>query len=244
MFSKSTFSVDLPFSEHPYPPMSNILSSSARSVATQCLTSLAPSASVSQAPAISRAPVPQLSHHDRIKSLLIAALEINPSLTDRSKATVAMLTLPESFIRFKAIVFAKQKYKEMVQDKSWLVTGLPSQREQAIIEIFIGKSLFYEHWEKIFDPVIANHPAMCDWLEGGAERSALQVWGLLKNDGYDRDDLRTWLELGGTLKVKTKRRKEDKEGKSSKSRKGKEKETEESSPKKKDKHRKAKNSKR
>lgn len=195
--------------------MSDIVPSSAPSIATGLSRSLAPSASVSQATVnlvpIAQALIQPLTERERITRLIIEALHINIALTDRSKATVASLTLPSCFERYKAISSALNAYQNMVDDKSWAATGIRSLRDLDIIEVFIGKSLYYEHWEKIFDPVTRSFPIMSDWLEGSTDKTPLQVWGVAKSTPYDRADLKIWLERGGTLKEK--KEKKEKAGK-------------------------------
>lgn len=225
--------------------MSDLVSSTTPSVITGLSVSLAPSASVSQAalnllPAAQNLPLP-LSERERMKPGIIAALLIDIALTDRSKSTVAGLTLPNAFERFKAITVAKDRYTNMVDDKSWAATGIRTLRDFDIIEVFIGKSLYYQQWEKIFNPVIAHYPIMSDWLEGSTNKTSLQVWREAKTTPYDRDDLRAWLKNGGTLKKKKEKKEKEQAGKDSKKERDKDKE---SGSKKKDKHRISKGSKR
>lgn len=185
------------FSGNPYPPMSDLGSTSMASHFSGLSTSIAPSASVSQAPA-------QPTHHDITRSLIIAALEIDPVLTDRSPAVATNLSLFDSFARYKGIIQAQHNYGNMIADKTWIH---PRQKEVDIIHLFIGKSLWHKTWKVLFD--LSKYPDMRAWLENRSDwKSDKEVWGLIKKtkDGvqipYNRQDLHAWRKNGGTLKVK------------------------------------------
>jgi hypothetical protein len=170
---------------YPPPPPSDILPSSAPSIISG-LSTIAPSASVSQA----AVPISthRLTYHEQLKPQLIAALGIDATLTDQS--VLATLSLAQCWERYKAVIRALKLYDDMVKDKSWIATDIPNQTDREIIEIFLGKSLFYDHWKKVFDNLADRHPDMCDWLEHNPNRkSDFEVWGITQTTAFDRNNL-------------------------------------------------------
>ena len=98
----------------------------------------------------------------------------------------------------------------MAADQSSLDdTGIPADLiDKDIIEIFLGKSLFYE-WKKVFKGISEHHSQMCRWLESHPKaKSDIDVWGIKKKSGetFMRVDLKDWLANRGTLNVKGKNR--------------------------------------
>lgn len=193
---------------------------SAPSAVSALSESIAPSASVSQI--IKTPPLDILN-----------ALDIPLEQTDRSNMN--SISLAESYKRYKTIVRAHRKYKELQEDGTWKTSKFPKMRETDIIELCVGKTLWYNHWNVIFPPV-ASHSVMMNWLEGNsAARSNFEVWGMEKLT-YDKKDLRIWIEKQAKKgKVKRGKAKEKKDAAEEKA---------ESSTKKKDKHRKSSGSKR
>lgn len=224
-----------------YPPPSDTLPSSAPSVFSK-ISTLAPSASISQA-AHPTASVSQISDLGLLRQRLITLLEIDPAFTNRSKAIIIGLTLIQSWGWYSRIINTIHKHDLMVKDKSWSSTGIPALADKDIIELFIGKSYFYNNWFKVFGAVVENHSVMHDWLELKPDcKSDLEVWGIDKRVDKHKHpldftlvDLKFWLTNGGTLKPRKKDRGSSKA--EEKKDKGKGKQKESSGSGKKDKHR-------
>ena len=180
------------------PPPSEVLPSSVPSVTG--ISTIAPSASVSQAAGQA------IGHRDQQRNLLITHLEIDVALTDRSQIT--KLPIQDCYTRYKAVTAAIAKYNLMAADRSSLDgTGIPTDLiDKDIIEVFLGKSLFYE-WKKVFKDISEHYSQMCRWLERHPKaKSDIDVWGIKKKSGeiFTRVDLKDWLANGGTLNVKGK----------------------------------------
>ena len=78
--------------------------------------------------------------------------------------------------------------------------------DKDIIEVFLGKSLFYE-WKKVFKSIPEHHSQMCHWLQHHPKVKAdFDVWGIIKELGemFTGFDLKAWLANGGTLNIKGK----------------------------------------
>jgi hypothetical protein len=95
----------------------------------------------------------------------------------------------------------------MVAERSLDGTGIPADLvDKEIIEVFLGKSLFYE-WKKVFKGISEHHSQMCCWLEHHPKAKAdIDVWGIAKEPGetFTWFDLKAWLANGCTLNVKGK----------------------------------------
>ncbi len=83
----------------------------------------------------------------------------------------------------------------MVADRSLDGTGVPTDLvDKDIIEIFLGKSLFYE-WKKVFKGISDHHSQMCHWLEHHFKaKGDIDVWGIKKKSGEISD-----VEMGSEL---------------------------------------------
>lgn len=194
-------------------------------------TSIAPSASVSQA----------VTSQDAEKLDIIKALNIPAVLLDRT--VISGLSLPDSYTRYKVVAKALKTHTDMKSNGTWKTLGLPKIQDLQIIEYVVGHTLWYSHWDKLF-PSAAAYPNMVAWLENRSTLSDNDVWGLEEAPGmyipttFEKKHLKTWLDNQGTLMPK--KSKKDK-GKQKDEGKGKQKE---GSSSKKDKHRKSGGSKR
>jgi hypothetical protein len=163
------------------------------------ISTIAPSASISQAAGQT------ISYRDQLRNLLITHLKIDATLTDRSQ--IPKLPLQDCYTRYKAVTAAIAKYDLMVAERSLDGTGIPADLvDKEIIEVFLGKSLFYE-WKKVFKGISEHHSQMCRWLERHPKAKAdIDVWGIAKEPGetFTRFDLKAWLANGCTLNVKGK----------------------------------------
>ena len=163
------------------------------------ISTIAPSASISQAAG------QKVSYRDQLRNLLITHLEIDVALTDRSQ--IHKLPLQDCYTRYNAIIAAIAKYDQMVADQSLDGTGIPADLiNKDIIEVFLGKSLFYE-WKKVFKHIPEHHSQMCRWLQHHPKAKAdFDIWGIMKEPGesFMRFDLKAWLANGCTLNIKGK----------------------------------------
>ena len=156
------------------PPPSEVLPSSVPSVTG--ISTIAPSASVSQAAGQTS------GYHDQLQDLLITHLEIDVTLTDQSQ--IPKLPIQDCYMRYNAVTAAIAKYNLMKADKSLDGTGVPTNLvDKDIIEIFLGKSLFYK-WKKVFKGISKHYSQMCRWLEHHPKaKSDVDVWGIKKKAG-------------------------------------------------------------
>ena len=180
------------------PPPSEVLPSSVSFVTG--ISTIAPSASVSQAAGQAT------GYRDQLRNLLITHLEIDVTLTDRSQ--IPKLPIQDCYTRYNAVTAAIAKYNSMAADRSSLDdTGIPADLiDKDIIEIFLGKSLFYE-WKRVFKGISEHHSQMCRWLERHPKaKSDIDIWGIKKKAGetFTQVDLKAWLANGGILNVKGK----------------------------------------
>lgn len=163
------------------------------------ISTIAPSASISQAAG------QKVSYRDQLRNLLITHLEIDVALTDRSQ--IPKLPLQDCYTRYNAVTAAIAKYDQMVADQSLDGTGIPADLiDKDIIEVFLGKSLFYE-WKKVFKRIPEHHSQMCRWLQRHPKAKAdFDIWGITKEPGesFTRFDLKAWLANGCTLNIKGK----------------------------------------
>ena len=138
------------------------------------ISTIAPSASVSQAAGQAT------GYRNQLQDLLITHLEIDVTLTDWSQ--IMKLPLQDCYMRYNAVTAAIAKYDLMKANKSLDGTGVPTDLiDKDIIEIFLGKSLFYE-WKKVFKGISEHHSQMCRWLEHHPKaKSDVDVWGIKKS---------------------------------------------------------------
>ena len=138
------------------------------------ISTIAPSASVSQAAGQAT------GYRNQLQDLLITHLEIDITLTDWSQ--IMKLPLQDCYMRYNAVTAAIAKYDLMKANKSLDGTGVPTDLiDKDIIEIFLGKSLFYE-WKKVFKGISEHHSQMCRWLEHHPKaKSDVDVWGIKKS---------------------------------------------------------------
>jgi len=163
------------------------------------ISTIAPSASVSQAAGQTA------SYRNQLQNLLITHLEIDVNLTDRSQ--IPKLPLQDCYTRYNAVTAVIAKYDQMVADRSLDGTGISADLvDKDIIEVFLGKSLFYK-WKKVFRNIPGLHPQMCCWLQRHPKaKGDFDVWGITKEPGqiFTWFDLKAWLVNGCTLNIKGK----------------------------------------
>jgi hypothetical protein len=122
------------------------------------------------------------------------ALEIPSEM----RRTGTVLTLPENYARYLALLEAQNKFKEINKNGTWPV-GLRKPNGTDIKHLFIGKSTWHDSWSKTF-PHLNAYPEMVKWLN--EEDDALEdqeLWGS-NLSGYHFPELIDWVKKGGSLK--------------------------------------------
>lgn len=122
----------------------------------------------------------------------MAHLNIPAHLADRKDFSLGV-----GYQKYLGFLQAKKTLDTMVQEGRW--TGkTPTTTD--LIEIFISKSMWHEHYRTNFKNV-AQYPLMVQWLEGGDNKPGdLEVWGIAKTS-YTFKDLSAWLKNNGALSL-------------------------------------------
>jgi hypothetical protein len=119
--------------------------------------------------------------------------------------TGSPLSLQANYTRYLVYLDTTQKLANIKNAGTW-PSGLKTPTSMDIILLFIGKSVWYDSWSKTF-PNVIRYPEMVKWLKAEEDcQSDLEVWGNTQSV-YTFSDLVVWLENGGTLVKKSKRRK-------------------------------------
>jgi hypothetical protein len=118
-------------------------------------------------------------------SEIMAALDIPVHFADRTDRGIQA-----AFQKWKVVLAAMQRYNSMESDGTWL---LAKQSDTDIIQLCIGKSFWYSHYQKKFKKV-ASYPMLVKWLDGEDDASSnLELWGVEKSS-YNFTDLEKWLQ--------------------------------------------------
>jgi hypothetical protein len=136
------------------------------------------------------------------RSASIAKVDDIPTTTVTSGQIMTALDIPvhfsdctdrgiqAAFQKWKVVLAAIQRYKSMESDGTWL---LAKQSDTDIVQLCIGKSFWYSHYQNKFKKV-ANHPMLVKWLNGEDDASSdLELWGTEKTS-YNFTDLEKWLQ--------------------------------------------------
>jgi hypothetical protein len=85
---------------------------------------------------------------------------------------------------------------------------LPLFMEFIVTEVFIGKSAWHANYVNAFLKIAEEEtefPEMRDWLDSDPEQvcrsDTEQIWGVCDQTKFTMEDLKTWVERGGTLKA-------------------------------------------
>ena len=139
----------------------------------------------------------------KLRDRLIEELNINSAYTDRSKQGLRV-----AWARFLECSDAIKRAKKLSDAGNW-PTDIPAFTEYLIVDIFIGKTTWYNSYIKIFEPinVTSDFAEMKAWLDDDhpQEEETEDIWGVLKSS-YTMEELREWMSCGGTLKKKKNRR--------------------------------------
>ena len=133
----------------------------------------------------------------KLRERLVEELNINPLYTDRLKTGLRF-----AWGRYLECSGAIKRAKEMTEAGTW-PTDIPSFTEYLIVEVFIGKTTWYQNYIKIFEPVdtISAFSNMKAWLdeEDPHPDDTEDVWGEAL-PSYKMEDLREWVNNNGRLK--------------------------------------------
>jgi len=134
---------------------------------------------------------------------LVEELNINPQYTERARQGLRF-----AWGRYLECSAAIQRAKTMFDAGNW-PTDIPSFGEYLIVDVFIGKTTWYNTYVKIFEPIdtISTYSNMKAWLDDDNvdDDETEDIWGIL-HSSYTMEDLREWLSNGGVLKKKRNKR--------------------------------------
>jgi hypothetical protein len=130
---------------------------------------------------------------------LIEELNINPQYTEHARQGLCFAW--GCYLECSA---ALQWAKTMSDAGNW-PTDIPPFGEYLIVDVFIGKTTWYNTYVKVFEPIdrISTYSHMKAWLDDDNvdDNETEDVWGILQFS-YTMEDLREWLSNGGALKKK------------------------------------------
>jgi hypothetical protein len=99
------------------------------------------------------------------------------------------------------------KARELFTAGDW-PTDLPPFTEFIVIEVFIGKSVWHANYVNAFLKIAdeeTEFPEMRDWLDSDCKEirrsDTERIWGVRDQMRFTMEDLKTWVERGGTLKA-------------------------------------------
>ena len=140
----------------------------------------------------------------QLQDRLVEELNINPLYADRDHTKPGLRT---AWGRYQECLQAIKHAKAMSAAGNW-PTEIPPFTDSLIIDIFIGKTTWYGTYVKIFEPIdtVKDFLDMKAWLdeEQPSNVETEEIWGVLQST-YTIEDMRTWVNRGGTLQQKKKR---------------------------------------
>ena len=138
-----------------------------------------------------------------LRKRLIQELGINATYTNRSAPGLRF-----AWGRYQECVAAITKAREMVNAGNW-PSDLPPFTEFIVIEVFIGKSAWHANYVNAFLKIAdeeTEFAEMRDWLDSDPEQvrrsDTERIWGVRDQMKFTMEDLKTWVERGGTLKAR------------------------------------------
>ena len=135
----------------------------------------------------------------KICEQLIKELNINPQYTEHARQDLHFAW--GCSLECSA---ALQWAKTMSDVRNW-PTDIPPFGEYLIVDVFIGKTTWYNTYVKVFKLIntISIHFHMKAWLDDDNfdDNKTEDVWGILQFS-YTMEDLWEWLSNGGALKKK------------------------------------------
>jgi hypothetical protein len=135
----------------------------------------------------------------KLHARLVEELGINPLYTDRNKPGLQF-----AWGRYLECSQALKRAKGMSKAGTW-PTDIPPFTDYLVVDVFIGKTTWYTSYVKIFEPVttVPEFVDMKAWLDDDdpQEQETEDIWGIFQTS-YTIEDLRTWVNNGGTLHKK------------------------------------------
>ena len=136
-----------------------------------------------------------ISH--KLRERLVEELNINQLYTDRSKQGLRF-----AWGRYLECSEAIKRARAMDEAGTW-PADIPSFTEYLVVDIFIGKTTWYNNYIKIFEPVntISAFSSMKAWLddENPHPDDTEEIWGE-DLSSFKMEDLREWVKNNGHLK--------------------------------------------
>ncbi|EDQ98539.1 uncharacterized protein LACBIDRAFT_299202 [Laccaria bicolor S238N-H82] len=138
-----------------------------------------------------------------LRKRLIQELSINATFTNRSAPGLRF-----AWGRYQECTAAITKAREMLSTGNW-PADLPPFTEFIVIEVFIWKSAWHANYVNTFLKIAdeeTEFPEMRDWLDSDPEQvhrsDTERIWGVRDQTKFTMEDLKTWVERGGTLKAR------------------------------------------
>ncbi|KAF8960122.1 hypothetical protein BDZ97DRAFT_1760926 [Flammula alnicola] len=152
---------------------------------------------------------PNPSDHEEI----LTALGVDLTLAKSSDGARSMAdyTIFIYYKKWKAIDQAHSTYQNLKNQQSWPFRKLI---KKDIIDMITGRSKYFSHSQKIFPLIVknSNFTGMLAWLDSNGTLPSEEIWHVEKAV-YTINDLKAWVDNGGTLDPKSKRVKEKGKGK-------------------------------
>ena len=137
-----------------------------------------------------------------LRKRLIQELGINATYTNRSAPGLRF-----AWGQYQECVDAIAKARELSTAGNW-PADLPPFTEFIVIEVFIGKSAWHANYVNAFLKIAEEETEfseMRDWLDSDPEQvrrsDTERIWGVRDQTKFTMEDLKTWVERGGTLKA-------------------------------------------
>jgi hypothetical protein len=138
-----------------------------------------------------------------LRKRLVQELGINATYTNRSAPGLQF-----AWGRYQECAAAIARAKELYNAGNW-PADLPPFTEFIVIEVFIGKSAWHANYVNAFLKIAdeeTEFPEMRDWLDTDPEQvrrsDTERIWGVRDQTRFTMEDLKTWVERGGTLKAR------------------------------------------
>jgi hypothetical protein len=149
-----------------------------------------------------------------LQEQLRAMLNVPKSLSARGRANDLRL----AYAKYKGVLRARADMQQMKANGTWALGNVSAD---ALIGLFVSKTVWYTYYTKLF-PRVARWPNLVKWMENDSEaKSSYDIWGSEKAS-YSFQDLRQlldWLDTRATQKKKEKRKNRDSEERGSSSKK-------------------------
>jgi hypothetical protein len=135
-----------------------------------------------------------------LRQRLVEELNINAIYTNRSATGLRF-----AWGRYLECTAAIAQAKEMVEAGNW-PSDLPPFTDLIVIEVFLGRSTWYENYVKAFAAIAdedTEFPEMKDWLDSPPEQvlrsDTEHLWGIRDQLSFTMEEMKKWQENGGIL---------------------------------------------